>query len=209
MKRVAPKQSRSIEAERKFMQAAEQVFADKGYAGARVSDIVKLAGSSTGNFYFRFKNKEALFDYMLEQYLERARLAVQVLPEKTTSVADLVAWIVVLNGRLLNENLGFYRAINEVSIRSPETWLQLRSLTDEVAHNLLTSAADLLHEIPDTNPRHRLQQAVQFITGSMANQAIHHADRQLLEAQNIDMHFRAGMGILGICPVPAVPNIED
>ena len=208
MGRFEPKQVRGREAERKFVEAAEQVFTDKGYAAARVADIVKLAGSSTGNFYYRFKNKEALFDYMLEQYLERTLQSVQDLPPRVGNIADLIVWMIEHNAHLLNSNIGFYRAINEVSIRNPETWLLLRNLTEQVAQILLTKAAGLMHEIPDPKPQVRLQQVVQFITGSMANQAIHHVDRELDHPDNIEVHFRAAIGILGICPMPSMPSLQ-
>ncbi len=50
-----------------IMQAAVQVFADKGYLAATVRDIVSQAGVAVGTFYFYFPDKETLFLYLYEE----------------------------------------------------------------------------------------------------------------------------------------------
>lgn len=207
MGRLKPKQDRGLQAERKILAAAQQVFAEKGFAGARVADIVKLADSSTGNFYFRFKNKEALFEHMLEQFLVNARLAASVIPEDIDSMAQLIAWLVARNAQQLNANIGFYRAINEVSIRNPETWLRLRSLSEEIGDILVARGQEFLSDIPSEEPEQRLRQAINLITGHMANQAIHHPDRRLDDPINLEVNFRAGLGIMGITPDIQMPAV--
>jgi AcrR family transcriptional regulator len=41
--------------------AAEEVFADRGYGGASVDEIARVAGVSVGSVYVHFENKQALF----------------------------------------------------------------------------------------------------------------------------------------------------
>jgi|GEM_PF-632143 len=43
-----------------ILQAAREVFAEKGYADARMSDIAKRANIAVGTIYLYFKNKEAM-----------------------------------------------------------------------------------------------------------------------------------------------------
>jgi AcrR family transcriptional regulator len=43
-----------------ILQAAREVFAEKGYAAARMSDIAKRADIAVGTIYLYFKNKEAM-----------------------------------------------------------------------------------------------------------------------------------------------------
>jgi TetR/AcrR family fatty acid metabolism transcriptional regulator len=45
----------------RLLDAAEQVFAEKGYHGAAVDDIIRASDSSKGGFYFHFPNKQAIF----------------------------------------------------------------------------------------------------------------------------------------------------
>ena len=208
MGRMKPKQDRGLQAERKILAAAQQVFAEKGFAGARVADIVKLAESSTGNFYFRFKNKEALFEHMLEQFLVNSRLAATDVSPEVDNIVELIAWLVARNAQQLNANIGFYRAVNEVSIRHPDTWLRLRTLSEEIGDLMVEYSRDYLTEIPGQYPEVRLRQAINLITGHMANQAIHHPDRQIDDATSLEVNFRAGLGILGMGGDQPMPSIK-
>jgi AcrR family transcriptional regulator len=53
-----------------MMQAAVQVFAEKGYHAATIRDIVKQAGVAIGTFYFYFPDKETLFVHLYEETAE-------------------------------------------------------------------------------------------------------------------------------------------
>src|ERR1700743_2411208 len=44
-----------------ILDAALKVFAEKGYAGARMDDIARRAGVTKGTIYLYFENKEAVF----------------------------------------------------------------------------------------------------------------------------------------------------
>jgi TetR/AcrR family fatty acid metabolism transcriptional regulator len=45
-----------------LLEAAEQVFAERGFAGATMAEIAARAGYSAGNLYNVFEGKEALFE---------------------------------------------------------------------------------------------------------------------------------------------------
>lgn len=49
-----------------LLAAAEGVFAESGFAGAKMADIAARAGYSAGNLYNVFASKEALFGELLE-----------------------------------------------------------------------------------------------------------------------------------------------
>jgi len=53
-----------------MMQAAVQIFAEKGYQAATVRDIVDEAAVSVGTFYFYFPDKETLFIHLYEETAE-------------------------------------------------------------------------------------------------------------------------------------------
>src|ERR687885_303898 len=50
-----------------IIEAALQVFGERGLAGARLEDIAKRAGVSKGTIYLYFPNKEELFRSMIRQ----------------------------------------------------------------------------------------------------------------------------------------------
>lgn len=60
----------------KILQAALEVFAEKGYHGALVDDIVRASDTSKGAVYHHFPNKEALFLALVEEFSGRLADAV-------------------------------------------------------------------------------------------------------------------------------------
>lgn len=60
----------------RLLEAAEDVFAERGYHQTAVDDIVQAAGSSKGSFYFHFANKEAIFLALVEGFAQDLLMAV-------------------------------------------------------------------------------------------------------------------------------------
>jgi len=60
----------------KILQAALDVFAEKGYHRALVDDIVRASRTSKGAVYHHFPNKEALFLALVDEFSERLAVAV-------------------------------------------------------------------------------------------------------------------------------------
>ena len=54
-----------------LLRAAEEVFAERGVAGAKVEDIARKAGLSKGAFYLHFESKEAALKQIVETWLAR------------------------------------------------------------------------------------------------------------------------------------------
>ena len=69
----------------RILEAAGDVFADKGYYGAAVDDIVRQSDTSKGSFYFHFPNKRGIFiallDHLTARLLARVEEAVAAEPD--------------------------------------------------------------------------------------------------------------------------------
>jgi AcrR family transcriptional regulator len=55
----------------RILEAAADVFADKGFHGAAVDDIVVASDTSKGSFYFHFPNKQGIFTALLDHLTRR------------------------------------------------------------------------------------------------------------------------------------------
>lgn len=55
----------------RIIEAALEVFADKGYNDALVDDIARTSDTSKGAFYFHFPSKHAIFESLLGTLVER------------------------------------------------------------------------------------------------------------------------------------------
>ncbi len=52
---------------------AIEVFVEKGYYGANISDIAKRSGMGRTNFYQYFKNKDEIYDFAVDKAFESVR----------------------------------------------------------------------------------------------------------------------------------------
>ncbi|MBX3258311.1 MAG: TetR/AcrR family transcriptional regulator [Labilithrix sp.] len=66
MSRIADPKAKSA-----LLRAAEDVFAARGVAGAKIEDITRCAGLSKGAFYLHFESKEAAVQEIAEAWLAR------------------------------------------------------------------------------------------------------------------------------------------
>ncbi len=55
----------------KILEAAIDVFSDKGYNNALVDDIAKVSATSKGAFYFHFPSKKAIFEALIKTLMQR------------------------------------------------------------------------------------------------------------------------------------------
>ncbi|MFM9844400.1 MAG: TetR family transcriptional regulator C-terminal domain-containing protein, partial [Dongiaceae bacterium] len=56
--------------EARLLKAAEEVFAQTGFAGARTAQIAQRAGLPKANLHYYFRTKEAIYRRVLENVLE-------------------------------------------------------------------------------------------------------------------------------------------
>lgn len=61
------------ERKQQILDAAEQLFADRGYATTRIADICETAGVAKGLFYWYFENKESLFAELVRSMHKQLR----------------------------------------------------------------------------------------------------------------------------------------
>jgi AcrR family transcriptional regulator len=112
-------QERSRATREKLLDAAEAVFAAKGYNGAKISDIAEEAGCSVGAVYFRFKDKDALFFAIAEEFIEDSRAGLEGVFDVNTSREQIVRNFVVGSAANFRKHRGLFRAIVERGFDHP------------------------------------------------------------------------------------------
>jgi TetR/AcrR family fatty acid metabolism transcriptional regulator len=76
----------------RLLDAAEQVFAEKGYHGAGVDDIIRASDSSKGGFYFHFPNKQAIFLALVDALVPKLAASIdRAIAAETDPIAQLDA----------------------------------------------------------------------------------------------------------------------
>ncbi|MDY6849666.1 MAG: TetR/AcrR family transcriptional regulator [Thermodesulfobacteriota bacterium] len=79
---------------RDILQAAQRLFAEKGYHGTPTSEIATLAGVAQGTLFYHFKSKEGILLSLLQQttgaYLKDAQDILKAAPSGLQGILDLI-----------------------------------------------------------------------------------------------------------------------
>jgi len=125
-----PQQTRSIEKRRRLLDAAQQLFAEKGYDATSVEEIAARAGAASGSFYAYFRSKRQLLLVMMDELLQRLN-AVDLQPR-----GELREFLLRIFGTDL-QSFGVIRAWHEATLADSalaalrhdiETWTEERIL---------------------------------------------------------------------------------
>lgn len=101
----------------RLLDAAARVFADKGYAGTKIKDIVRAAGLSSGALYGRFDSREQLLTEAVVAQVERSMSALSV---ETGDIADVIAAGVAENTGPLTDSEALRVELYVTARRMPE-----------------------------------------------------------------------------------------
>jgi AcrR family transcriptional regulator len=97
----APKRARGKQRVAQLLQAAAEVFAEKGFAAATMTEIAARAGAPIGSLYQFFPAKEALADTLLREYAALLAADLQQLEARAAGISTTV---------LVEELFGLLRA---------------------------------------------------------------------------------------------------
>nr|WP_320115124.1 TetR/AcrR family transcriptional regulator [uncultured Desulfuromonas sp.] len=79
-----------------ILQAAQRLFAEKGYHATPTSEIAALAGVAQGTLFYHFKSKEGILLSLLQQtsgvYLHDAQDILEAAPNGLQALLDLITW---------------------------------------------------------------------------------------------------------------------
>jgi AcrR family transcriptional regulator len=176
-------QSRSRATRERLLEAAEIVFAEKGYDGARLADIAEEAGCSVGAVYFRFKDKNALFSAIAESFIEDARAGLTVLMDNAPADSEmLLRNFVTATAANFRRHRGLFRAIVERGIDQPEAMQTIFRFRDELASALENALHSTRNKPPGIAVRVMTQMVYGFLLAGALNK---HAPTQIDDARAI------------------------
>jgi AcrR family transcriptional regulator len=119
-----PQQERSRQTLRRILAAAEQLFTDVGFHGATVPEICRLAQSSAGAFYKRFRDKDELLAVLFADLIAeiRTRIGAALSPEALAQqdLPSLAESIVGELADVLRTRSGLLRVLAVVCETRPE-----------------------------------------------------------------------------------------
>lgn len=133
-----PLTPRGRETAARLRDAARQVFAEAGYAAARVEDIVTVAGTSHGTFYTYYENKAAVLAGLIAQ--SSARL--QAIAEAPWDVSDDLR-------RTLEEVIGDFLEVYAEESDVVLAWIEAAATDPDFRSRLAVVRSDFVERVAD------------------------------------------------------------
>lgn len=138
--------SRHIDLRTRLLEAAQDVFADSGYASATVDDIISAASTSRATFYRYFRSKEDLFDELSRGAFHEMRALTKALAAFDPKVAgrEGLEQLVVSFTDMQRRRRGIVRAWME-QVDRPES--AVRREAANTFHSLLRGIEDRIQSV--------------------------------------------------------------
>ncbi|MBE6401725.1 MAG: TetR/AcrR family transcriptional regulator [Verrucomicrobia bacterium] len=175
MRKSTVVREKSLRTQERILEAAERLFADKGFSGASMRDITSLAKVNLSVAYYYFKDKEALLFAVFDRYvkplmdkqlemLERARkeagtspitprrlLEAMILP-RTESVSEVVHQLFTM---LLARRGVFEQRVFE----------SIENATKEIREKFFTEFSKTFPLLPSEEVRFRIESVHAMLAG--------------------------------------------
>lgn len=199
-------QTRSQRTQAKLLDAAAELFADKGAAATTVADVAARAGCTTGAVYHHFKDKQALLFALLQRMTEeyRATIETAVDPARWEGASCLEILRAYLEFAL---EMGRNRPVSkgaavEVAREDPGFREHLAALRSELNDGLLALVLARRDEFGHPNP----EMAAKFVLDLLGSLISTRLDELLLptnlanrpDAEFVDEALVAAAAYLGI-----------
>jgi AcrR family transcriptional regulator len=180
---LAPQQQRSRRTMSRIVEAAETLFGERGYDGAVVGDIARLAGCSVGAVYARFLDKDSLFHHVHATQCERmvetaAALAaspeVRDLPLPVLLERIALAWF-----RFATRRRALTRVFMQRSGTDPAFHARYAAAWGKVTGILAPMIAARSADMRRGEPEAAVAFVLQILHSLWANDVLHHDHRQI------------------------------
>lgn len=127
----------------KIMNAAYELFGEKGYEKTSVTEIIDRAGASKGGFYHHFKSKEEILEMITFTYVDKIQKHYEeILKEQKLSVVEKFM-------------ASFYR-LNDLKVESVKDWDKIKNLYDFKDNHILLMRMAERFERETASHYHRL-----------------------------------------------------
>jgi len=144
-----PQQPRSVAKRHKLLDAAQGLFAEKGYDATSIEEIATRAGAAAGTFYLYFRSKRQLLVVLMHELLQRLD-SVDLRPQ-----GDLRQFLQRIFDTDL-ESFGVIRAWHEATLGDAELGA-MRSEVEAWTEERILRLFRILSESPRARPYRDLQ----------------------------------------------------
>jgi len=192
---------RGQETEQRFLDAANEVFWAKGFAGAKIAQIITAGDLSVGSFYHLFADKSDLLDRAAERVLLDFHAMFDSINLSRDENVDVFTMLYRLSygGRvLIRRHRGIYRAMAELAQNDFSGFGPMRTIAPTVVEKVQEAMPQYADQLSCGPVPEKTNHAVQLITmtGLQTELGMGPFFPQDLDAF-AQVIARAGCGVLG------------
>jgi TetR/AcrR family fatty acid metabolism transcriptional regulator len=139
MEKIARKEREHIVRRQEILQAAERVFAGKGFFHTTMNEIAQMAEFGTGTLYKYFKSKEDLYFTLIDEKTNEINHLVKTELLRNTSAIDRIKAILKIELEFIEQNRDFFKIYTSESSRFE--W----SIKDSLGKKIHQKMVDYIH----------------------------------------------------------------
>ena len=195
------KQQRSRETRDQLLAAGWKLLARNPWEDIGVNDIVKAAKSSVGSFYSRFADKDAFFDSLASQYLERGRLKREEFIRTLEPAGDYVTPMImgIYHGILANRHFWFAAILK--GVRVPGFWGPFREAGLLWSDEFMRLRSVELKRVLSAQEQRDIRFAFQMMNGVINNALINRPGPIMIETREFQRALVRGFrAVAGFTP---------
>ncbi|MDD3445476.1 MAG: helix-turn-helix domain containing protein [Zavarzinia sp.] len=175
-------QARSRNKLEKLLEVGHAMMIEVGFDRMRVVDIAERAGCSTGAFYQRFADKDALLEALAQRFAERAwtLLDTMLLPERFEGqpFALVVRRMVIVMVRLASANAVLLREVVRAALRDMNAWTYFTDMRDHLMDRLHEVAGHYPEVADRAGPNGPLHLGVELVLSTLISRSL--ADQRVV-----------------------------
>jgi TetR/AcrR family transcriptional regulator len=160
--RGKPEESRAA-----ILKAAVREFAREGVAGARTDAIARSAGVNKALLYYYFKDKEALYEAVLNEVFSGVRTAIHSALSQSLTPRDRLMAYVRAHFDYIASNPLYPRIVHAEFLRAGRDPSRLQGVAKQYFRPIFSELSSLLKEGADTGDFRRVD-AIHFIPSMIA-----------------------------------------
>ena len=170
-----PKQGRSQAKLERLLAAGRELFAERGFDGTHVDEVVRRAGCSVGVFYHRFGDKDAFFAAVQQHFLDEVTATGAEVNARASELGavELLRAHIARGVRLFRRNAGLVRAFLHYETSHPSFDLPMRAVVAESTERLVEALRAAGTPIGHPDPAIAIPLGAQVMRAALVHEALH------------------------------------
>jgi len=200
-------QARSRNKLERLLEVGQMLMVEVGFDRMRVVDIAERAGCSTGAFYQRFADKEALLEALAQRFVERTLGIMNelLLPQRFEGqpFAVVIRRVVIVTVRLVSADAVLVREVVRASLRDIGSWAYFSTLRDHFMERLFTVAKDYPVVADRAYSAGPLDLGVQLVLSALLSRSL--ADPRILAIADDDLATELATAVIRYLAIEDAP----